>query len=209
MKSEKEGLALELASLVGEANVSDNIYERISYAQDALSPDLEPEKIPLVVVKPVSARDISRVVKYANQEKIPIYIHGAGTAFKGAPRPKRPGSILLSLQGLTSVEINEEDLYFEAGAGANQYELEKMLQARGYMLPMNVKIMIKYGRRPPSSSASFSLAEARFCSSTSTVSITDTSRSSPSNRSFLSTPSNSSSSATVCRAIRTSRGTGT
>lgn len=138
MKSDKEGLAMELASLVGEDNVSDNIYERISYAQDALSPDLEPEKIPLVVVKPVSARDISRVVKYANQEKIPIYIHGAGTAFKGSPRPKRPGSILLSLQGLTSVEIHEEDLYFEAGAGANQYELEKMLQARGYMLPMNI-----------------------------------------------------------------------
>lgn len=136
--SDEKKLTRELASLVGEANISDNIYERIGYAQDALSPDLEPEKIPLVVVKPVSALDISKVVRYANQEKIPIYIHGAATAFKGSPRPKRPGSILLSMQGLTHVELHEEDMYFEAGAGANQYELEKLLQARGYMLPMNI-----------------------------------------------------------------------
>ncbi len=128
----------ELTSLVGEENISDSIFERVSYAQDALSPDLETDKIPLVVVKPISTRDVSRVVKYANQEKIPVYIHGAGTAFKGSPRPKRPGSILLSMQGLVDIDVHEEDMYFEAGAGANQYELEKLLLSRGYMLPMNI-----------------------------------------------------------------------
>ena len=136
--SQEMKLVKELTSLVGEENISDSIYERVSYAQDALSPDLEPEKIPLVVVKPISTQDVSKVVKYANQEKIPIYIHGAGTAFKGAPRPKRPGSILLSMQGLVDIVLHEEDMYFETGAGANQYELEKLLQGRGYMLPMNI-----------------------------------------------------------------------
>ena len=115
----------DLRSLVGEENLSEEIFERVSYAQDALSPDLEVEKIPRAVVKPLSAQDLSKVLIYANDHKIPIYIHGAGTAFKGSPRPKRPGSILLSTQGLTSVNMHEEDMYFESGAGANQYDLEK------------------------------------------------------------------------------------
>ncbi len=34
--------------------------------------------------------------------------------------------------------MHEEDLYVEAGAGTNQYELEKLLSAHGYMMPMNI-----------------------------------------------------------------------
>jgi len=133
-----KSLVDDLISLVGRDNLSDNLYERSAYGQAALEADLEIEKIPLVVVKPTSAQEVSAVVKYANEEKIPIYIHGAGTAFKGSTRPKRPGSILLTTQGLVSIEIDEDDMYFEAGSGVNQYELEKLLQRHGYMLPMNI-----------------------------------------------------------------------
>ena len=128
----------DLISLVGRQNISDSIYERISYGQDAVGLDLEIGNIPVVVVKPRTVQEVSKVVKYANKEKIPIYIHGAGTAFKGSARPKRSGSILLCTQGLTLIEMHENDMYFEAGAGVNQYELEKFLQRRGYMLPMNI-----------------------------------------------------------------------
>lgn len=135
---EDERLIADLMSIVNKENLSADIYERIAYGQDGIQPDLEPNEIPAVVVKPSSAEDVSKVVKYANQQKTPIYIHGAGTAFKGSSRPKRPGSILLSTEGLTTIELHEEDMYFEAGAGTNQYELEKLLLSRGYMLPMNV-----------------------------------------------------------------------
>ncbi len=128
----------DLKKLVGKENASDNIYERISYGQDAAQPDLEPEKIPVAVVKPQSTRGVSEALKYANKNKIPIYIHGAGTAFKGSPKPKRPGSILLSTQGLTSIEEHEEDMYYELGAGVNLYKLEKLLLSRGYLLPMTI-----------------------------------------------------------------------
>jgi glycolate oxidase len=136
--SEDERLITDLLSIVNKENLSADIYERIAYGQDGIQPDLEPDKIPAVVVKPTTAEEVSKVVRYASEKKIPIYIHGTGTAFKGSSRPKRPHSILLSMQGLDSVELHEEDLYFEAGAGANQYELEKLLLSRGYMLPMNV-----------------------------------------------------------------------
>ena len=137
MSDEKEVIA-KLISIVGKENASDSIYERISYGQDASSPDLEPEKIPIAVVKPQSAQEVSEILKYANEQKIPIYIHGAGTAFKGSPRPKRSGSILLSTQDLSFFEMHEEDLYFEVGAGANQVEIERKLLGHGYFLPMNI-----------------------------------------------------------------------
>jgi glycolate oxidase len=136
--SENKRLIADLISIVEKGNLSAEIYERIAYGQDGIQPDLEPDKIPAVVVKPTSAQEVSKVVRYANDKRIPIYIHGAGTAFKGSARPKRPGSILLSTGGLTTIELHEEDMYFEAGAGANQYELEKLLLGRGYILPMNV-----------------------------------------------------------------------
>lgn len=128
----------DLKKLVGKENASDSIFERISYGQDAAQPDLEPDKIPVAVAKPQSAQGVSEVLKYANTNKIPIYIHGAGTAFKGSPKPKRPGSILLSTQALTSIEAHEEDMYYELGAGVNLYELEKLLLSRGYLLPMTI-----------------------------------------------------------------------
>ncbi len=133
-----EGIIADLKKLVGKENVSDSIFERISYGQDAAQPDLEPEKIPLAVAKPITTEGVSEVLKYANKNKIPVYIHGAGTAFKGSPKPKRPGSILLSTQGLTSIDPHEEDMYYELGAGVNLYELEKLLLDRGYMLPMTI-----------------------------------------------------------------------
>lgn len=136
--SENERLTADLMSILSKESLSAEIFERIAYGQDGIQPDLEPENIPAVVVKPTSTQEVSMVVKYANEHKIPIYIHGAGTAFKGSPRPKRAGSILLTTEGLASIDVHEEDMYFNAGAGTNQYELEKLLLSRGYMLPMNV-----------------------------------------------------------------------
>ncbi len=135
---DQESLVKSLASLIGKNNVSGNIFERVSYGQDAAQPDLEPDKIPLAVVKPETAQAVSEVLKYANKHKIPVYIHGAGTAFKGSPKPKRVGSILLSTQGLTTIEPHEEDLYYELGAGVNLHYLEQQLLSRGYMLPMTI-----------------------------------------------------------------------
>jgi glycolate dehydrogenase FAD-linked subunit len=136
MKEEK--IVGELASLVGEKYVSGSIFERLSYGQDAAQPDLDPQKIPLAVVKPLTTEGVSKVIRYANERKIPVYIHGAGTAFKGSPKPKRAGSILLSTQGLTTIEPHEEDMYYELGAGVNLYQLEKLFASRGYMLPMTI-----------------------------------------------------------------------
>lgn len=135
---DQKQLLFDLGALIGKGEISSSIFDRMSYGQDSAQPDLEPEKIPLAVVKPQTTEHVSKIVKYANEKRIPIYIHGVGTAFKGSPRPKRPGSILLSTQGLTAIESHEEDMFYELGAGVNLYELEKLFESRGYMLPMTM-----------------------------------------------------------------------
>jgi len=131
-------LVQDLKRLIGKEHVSDKIFERIAYGHDSGGADLEAEKIPAAVVKPATSKAVAKVVTYANENEIPIYIHGAGTAFKGSSRPKRSNSILLSTQAITGFEMHEEDLYFEVGAGMNQLELERTLLKHDFFLPMNV-----------------------------------------------------------------------
>ena len=128
----------ELKKLLGNEFVSESIYDRIAYAQDGLSSDIDLKLTPAVVVSPKDTVGVSKVLKFANKNTIPVYIHGSGTAFKGSPRPKRENSIVLNTKNLNSFEINEEDFYFEVGSGVNQYDLEVALEKKGYFLPMNV-----------------------------------------------------------------------
>ena len=136
--NENNGIISDLESILGKENVSGRIFDRINYGQDALAVDIERSKVPAAVVRPGSVKEVSKLLEYANKHRIPVYIHGSGTSFKGSAKPKREGSIILSTSRLNSFEMHEDDLYFEVGAGVNQLELERMLLERGYMLPMNV-----------------------------------------------------------------------
>lgn len=128
----------DLQGLVGKSQVSGNIFERVAYGQDAIAADLPVEKIPVAVTKPTSKEDVSKILRYANDHKIPVYVHGSGTSFKGSAWPKRSQSIVLDMGHLNTLEFNEDDYYFEVGAGVNQYFLERALEKKGYLLPMNV-----------------------------------------------------------------------
>ena len=133
-----KGLISDLVTIIGKEGVSDDIFNRVNYGQDAFGLDLERNKVPIAVVRPESVKQVSKFLEYANRYKIPVYVRGAGTAFKGSSRPKREDSIILSMERFTSFEMHEEDMYFEVGAGVVQLDLERMLVERGYMLPMNV-----------------------------------------------------------------------
>jgi len=78
--SNNEGLISDLASIIGKESVSDNIFDRINYGQDAFGLDLERSKVPIAVVRPRSAQEVSQVLEYANTHRIPIYIRGAGAS---------------------------------------------------------------------------------------------------------------------------------
>ena len=128
---EKLDVVSNLQGLIGKKNVSGNIFERVAYGQDAIAADLPVDKIPVAVTKPNSREDVSKILGYANDHGIPVYVHGSGTSFKGSAWPKRTQSIVLDMGKLNTLEFNEDDYYFEVGAGVNQYELEKALEKKG------------------------------------------------------------------------------
>ena len=137
-KSQKiklETLLLDLEAIVGKGNVSISIFDRISYALDPMPYDLTPEEIPYAVVKPSSAEEVSEILKYANKHKIPVWVHGSGTALHGATRPKCR-CIVLSTSRMKDVKIYEDHEYFECGPGVRVEELSDILEKRGYFLPL-------------------------------------------------------------------------
>jgi glycolate oxidase len=134
----KLNIVSDLQKLIGKKYVSGSVFERVAYGQDAIAADLPVENIPIAVTKPNSNEDVSKIFRYANNNKIPVYLHGSGTSFKGAARPKRSESIIVDTGNFDLLEINEDDYYFEVGAGVNQYDLEIFLEKKGFLLPMNV-----------------------------------------------------------------------
>lgn len=132
-----ETLVSDLKKTFGEKNVSGSIYERRAYAIDPMPYDIEEENIPDVVVKPGSTKEVAEIMKYANKHKIPVYIHGSATEFNGTSRPKRKGNIILSTSRLNALNIYEDFMFFECGAGAVCIDVIRALEKLGYLLPLN------------------------------------------------------------------------
>jgi len=130
-----ENIYEDLKNMIGKENVSISIFDRINYALDPMPYDLAENEIPYVVVKPANAKEVSEVLKYANKNKVPVWVHGSGTALHGATRPKR-NCIVLSTSRMTDVKIYEDRGYLECGPGIRVLDLSTMLDKRGYFLPL-------------------------------------------------------------------------
>jgi D-lactate dehydrogenase (cytochrome) len=90
---------------------------------------------PDVVVWPLSAEEISRILKLANRKRIPVTPWGAGTSVEGNPIPVE-GGIVLSLQQMNHVlELRTEDLQVCVEAGVLYKELNQHLSRYGLFFP--------------------------------------------------------------------------
>lgn len=129
-------LVLDLKEIVGESYVSDDIYDRVSYARDPMPYDIEDKNIPYAVVRPGTTEEVSKLMVYLNKRKIPVYLHGSGTSLGGHSRPKVK-SVVLATNRFNCIDINEEYMFMECGGGTICADLMKALDKKGYLLPMN------------------------------------------------------------------------
>ncbi len=94
-----------------------------------------PKRRPDVVVWPLSAEEISRILKLANRNRIPVTPWGAGTSVEGNPIPVE-GGIVLSLQQMNHIlELRTEDLQVRVEAGVMDKELNQYLSRYGLFFP--------------------------------------------------------------------------
>jgi len=124
-----------LGGIVGPEYVTTSRFEKIKQSLDAYPYHADMNNLPIAVVLPKTSQDISEILKYANKEKIPVYVRGSGTQLIGASRPDRPGIVIFTSR-MKTFDIKEDWGYFEAGAGIRNQEAKDLLAERGYFLPL-------------------------------------------------------------------------
>ncbi len=89
----------------------------------------------VVVVKPGNSREISEILKLANQDKIPVFIRGGGTGLCGGAIPTKDG-LLISMERLNKVvEMDADNLMITVEAGVTLGDILKAADNAGLFFP--------------------------------------------------------------------------
>jgi glycolate oxidase len=113
----------ELRAIVGENWVITDPRAIDPYLFDKTEPYIRPQPIKeVIVVKPGSIDEISKVMKLAFASSIPVFPRGGGTGLTGGAIPTRSG-IVLSLERLNRVNIDKNNMIAEVEAGATLRKL--------------------------------------------------------------------------------------
>jgi glycolate oxidase len=115
-----------LKAIAGPDNVSIHTTDRVTHAYDATRQQFLPD----VVVYVENAEQVSRIVRLADTEKVPLIPRGAGSGFTGGSLPVRGGIVLVLTRMNRIVEIDTDNLIavVEPGVvtGRLQAEVEKL-----------------------------------------------------------------------------------
>ncbi len=99
--------------------------------QHGVDESAAPSVLPSAVVYPQSTAEVSAVLKYCSQEKIPVVAFGAGTSLEGHVLPLY-GGISLDLSEMNSIiEIRPDDLLVRVQPGVHRIELNQKLSSHG------------------------------------------------------------------------------
>jgi glycolate oxidase len=88
----------------------------------------------LAVVRPEDTDQVSAVVAACAEASTPVVARGSGTSLVGGPVPLA-GGVVLSLDRLTSLEVDVANTVAVAGAGVITRQLDEAANAHGLMYP--------------------------------------------------------------------------
>jgi Fe-S oxidoreductase/FAD/FMN-containing dehydrogenase len=130
----EKDLENDLRKIVGE-RVTASHFERWLYTSDLISiPKWVKslfETMPIAVVKPKTALEISAILSYGSRNQIPVVSRGGGSSGLFGAVPKK-GGIVLDLMDLSQViEVNKEKELLTTEAGITWWELDKRLKKSG------------------------------------------------------------------------------
>lgn len=120
-----------LKQLVGEQNVKDDPTDLFIYGTDASVHAAQP----WAIVRPETTEQVQNLMKYADDERIPVITRGAGSAMCGQTIPSR-GGITLDMKGMNRIlEINPPDVYCRVEPGVVDDDLNMALKPHGVFFP--------------------------------------------------------------------------
>ncbi|WP_456342296.1 FAD-binding oxidoreductase [Thermovibrio sp.] len=122
-----------LSKLIGKDKVKDSTGWRLSYAYDGTPTGYK--GVPDVVVFPETPEDVSKILSFANEERIPVYPRGAGSGLTGGAAPLEGGIVISTEKMNRIIEIDEDNLAVLTEPGVVTYELQKEVEKRGLFYP--------------------------------------------------------------------------
>jgi glycolate oxidase len=123
-----KALIKSLETIVGQDEVITSRERMLNYLSDESPPMMEPKAAnDIVVVRPADTKQVSAILKLANEHTIPVYARGGGTGLVAGAVPTRNG-IVLSLERLNQIQVDKDNLMAVAGAGVT---LGNLLEAAG------------------------------------------------------------------------------
>jgi len=115
----------KLEDIVKEKYISNSIYVRHAYSRN-VDPVLQ--GVPDFVIRPKDAKEISEILKIANEESIPVTPRGGGDCEFGGSKPIGDGGIVLDLKRMNNiVNLDQENLIITVEAGISWGKLNEYL----------------------------------------------------------------------------------
>lgn len=119
-----------LKKLLGNRFLEEKI-DRVQYAYDATQKIYLPD----CVVLPKNTQEVSQIVKFANERKIPVVARGCASGFSGGAL-NIDGGIALSMELMNSIiEIDLDNLIATVEPGVVNYDLQVKLKPYGLFFP--------------------------------------------------------------------------
>jgi glycolate oxidase len=127
----KDELKRELASIVGSDRATDKPEHLVAYSYDAYTE----EHLPELVLFPESTEEVSKIMKVAFRESVPVTPRGAGTNLAGETIPVRGGVVLCLTRMDKILSIDEQNLIAIVQPGVINMDLQKAVEKLGLMYP--------------------------------------------------------------------------
>jgi glycolate oxidase len=99
------------------------------YAKDELG---TVKNFPELVIKALSAEEISKIMRYCNENKIPVTVRGSGTGLVGGCVPLEGGIVLETTLMDQILELDEENLVLTVEPGVLLMDIASYIEPKGY-----------------------------------------------------------------------------
>ncbi|MBA4392509.1 MAG: FAD-binding protein [Desulfobacca sp.] len=126
-----ERIKQALIRIIGKKNISDALIDRITSSMDFSDYRHDPTG----TVWPTSTKQVSQILKLANQERIPVTPRGAGTGATGMAVPIQGGIVLDLVRMNKILNISIEDRLAVVQPGVVYADLQKALFPCGFCFP--------------------------------------------------------------------------
>ncbi len=121
----------KLKDIVGEENLKTDPSDLYVYGSDSSVH----HAVPWAIVRPVKTSQVQGIMRYANENKIPVIARGGGSGMCGQTVPVQ-GGIILDMKGMNKIlEINLEDVYCRVEPGVVDDDLNLALKKYGVFFP--------------------------------------------------------------------------